>query len=604
VIGGRGTGKSALIEALRYAFDIEPKTTTNKKQREDLLARTLPPGTKITVFYETDDHTQYRIERTWNQAPRVFNAKTGEEKTGLHPSHLGEDSSEPVEIYGQKEIYEISKDPEYQLRLLDTYITEDLSSVFEQQTELRRSLENNAQAILSVEKDIVDAQDKVNELPGIRERLNRMEQQEMAARLQRKKDMDTENALLTRATEAIEAVAMALEEVSKAQENTISSELIDESTYSNLPHAEMLGTQRDLLDRIKQTFQDGIQGLIAQLRHIWKEGAVKRSMWQQDYEQEEAVYQQFLRDHPDASADTYISLQKQYQDLESLEKRIKPLEREVADLKQERQKMLEELRILYRKEFNIRHTKTQELNELLGGTVTISVVREGNRKLYRESLKNSFTGTRMSSDNIDHIVSCQDADGYYYDTIALVDAIRNEQKSNNDFSVLESTYGLTEAKRIALTKLAESVLYDLEIFRVPDLPIIKLCVNGQEKSLDELSVGQKCTAILSLILVERNSPLVIDQPEDDLDNRFIFEEIVKTLRHEKERRQFVVATHNANIPVSGDAELIIVLEANESHGWIQCSGSIDDPEIREPVENILEGGREAFRIRQAKYGVE
>jgi len=69
----------------------------------------------------------------------------------------------------------------------------------------------------------------------------------------------------------------------------------------------------------------------------------------------------------------------------------------------------------------------------------------------------------------------------------------------------------------------------------------------------------------------------------------------------KERRQFVIATHNANIPVSGDAELILLMEANEQHGWIAHRGSIDDPEIREPVENILEGGREAFRLRQAKY---
>jgi len=94
---------------------------------------------------------------------------------------------------------------------------------------------------------------------------------------------------------------------------------------------------------------------------------------------------------------------------------------------------------------------------------------------------------------------------------------------------------------------------------------------------------------------------VIDQPEDDLDNEFIFREIVQTLRREKERRQFIIATHNANIPVSGDAELIVVMQANEQHGWIEHAGSIDTPEIRDPVENVLEGGREAFRIRQQKY---
>jgi hypothetical protein len=101
--------------------------------------------------------------------------------------------------------------------------------------------------------------------------------------------------------------------------------------------------------------------------------------------------------------------------------------------------------------------------------------------------------------------------------------------------------------------------------------------------------------------VERDAPLVIDQPEDDLDNEFIFREIVQTLRRQKERRQFIVATHNANIPVSGDAELIVLLKADSENGWVELSGSIDDPEIREPVEIILEGGKDAFLMRQLKY---
>jgi hypothetical protein len=104
-------------------------------------------------------------------------------------------------------------------------------------------------------------------------------------------------------------------------------------------------------------------------------------------------------------------------------------------------------------------------------------------------------------------------------------------------------------------------------------------------------------------LVERNTPLIIDQPEDDLDNQFIFDEIVQTLRREKESRQFLIATHNANLPVSGDAELIVVLAADETGGWIAQRGSIDDPELREPVENILEGGHDAFLIRKEKYGL-
>jgi ABC-type cobalamin/Fe3+-siderophores transport system ATPase subunit len=127
------------------------------------------------------------------------------------------------------------------------------------------------------------------------------------------------------------------------------------------------------------------------------------------------------------------------------------------------------------------------------------------------------------------------------------------------------------------------------------------------RPIERLSVGQKSTAILLLILLESKAPLIIDQPEDDLDNKFIYEDIVTKLRQEKERRQFVVATHNANIPVLGDAELILVMKAETQNGGlrgrVERSGSIDDPDLREAVELVLEGGKQAFELRRLKYGI-
>lgn len=102
------------------------------------------------------------------------------------------------------------------------------------------------------------------------------------------------------------------------------------------------------------------------------------------------------------------------------------------------------------------------------------------------------------------------------------------------------------------------------------------------QTLEDLSAGQKATAVLLLLLLESDAPLVVDQPEDDLDNRFITQGVVPKLREEKRGRQFVLTTHNANIPVLGDAELIAGLSA---------SG-----------EEVLEGGKAAFELRRLKYG--
>ncbi len=603
VIGGRGAGKSALLEALRYAFDVSPKTTTNDEQRKNLLKSTLPPGAKITVFYETDDQACYRIERTEGQDPRVFDANANEEKVGLRPKDLlGIGAGDPIEVYGQKEIYEISKDPEYQLRLLDTYIQEALRPLEEQKATLIRQLKTNAQSIMHMEKEVKDAQEKVKELPSIQDKLERMEKQEIVSRLERKKHLEQEKGMLDQAGRAVKSLIKAIENFAKEQEYTISSTLMNETSRAKLPNAALLATQRALLDRIATTFQQQMQDVSNQLHTIWTEGEQARLTWKQEYDQEDQAYQQLLRDNPMASADQYMKLQTQRQNLMSIQQEIDKREQRIAELKKEQQTLLQELSKLYQQIFDVRYQKAQELTRSLGGDVAISVKQAGNREAYESYLKEKLRGANIRG--IDKIAQAMLSNGSYATPIDFVAAIRKEQYlTQGQSSDLETIYNISQTGRRSLTNLSNNILYDLETYQVPDKPVITLRVNGQEKPLNALSVGQKCTAILSLILVERNNPLVIDQPEDDLDNRFIFDEIVKTLRKEKERRQFIVATHNANIPVSGDAELIIVLEADESQGWIDCAGSIDEPTIREPVESILEGGREAFRIRQSKYGV-
>ena len=122
------------------------------------------------------------------------------------------------------------------------------------------------------------------------------------------------------------------------------------------------------------------------------------------------------------------------------------------------------------------------------------------------------------------------------------------------------------------------------------------------QELDELSTGQKATAVLLLLLLESEAPLIVDQPEDDLDNRFITEGIVPKMREEKRRRQFIFSTHNANIPVLGDAELILGLTPSGEAGLGRATirrehmGSLDDSSVRKLVEEILEGGGRRLRL--------
>src|SRR5699024_4090074 len=116
--------------------------------------------------------------------------------------------------------------------------------------------------------------------------------------------------------------------------------------------------------------------------------------------------------------------------------------------------------------------------------------------------------------------------------------------------------------------------------------------------------SQRATGLLLLLLGASSAPLISGQPEDDLDNNFIYKGIVKNLREMKGKRQVIVSTHNANVPVLGDAELIVAFESDGSHGRPPEGGvgSLDDRPIRSLVENILEGGPAAFNARHLLYG--
>ena len=130
--------------------------------------------------------------------------------------------------------------------------------------------------------------------------------------------------------------------------------------------------------------------------------------------------------------------------------------------------------------------------------------------------------------------------------------------------------------------------------------------DSEFRKLEDLSTGQQCTAVLHLLLLDNEDPLILDQPEDNLDNAFIADRIVTELRRAKLSRQFLFATHNANIPVFGDAEWIGVFCVQQNKGTIlpDEQGAIDVPKVQELAADILEGGKSAFNQRREKYGFE
>jgi ABC-type cobalamin/Fe3+-siderophores transport system ATPase subunit len=145
------------------------------------------------------------------------------------------------------------------------------------------------------------------------------------------------------------------------------------------------------------------------------------------------------------------------------------------------------------------------------------------------------------------------------------------------------------------------MLHDFEA-SLDDAVVVFLADEPTPRPIEKLSLGQRCVAILNLVLLTASDvPVVIDQPEDDLDNSYVFSELVQTLRNARGQRQLILVTHNPNIPIGGDADQVFVMMSDGTRAWIEESGAVDSIGVRRHLLRTLEGGRRAFELRRQRY---
>jgi hypothetical protein len=315
----------------------------------------------------------------------------------------------------------------------------------------------------------------------------------------------------------------------------------------------------------------------------------------------EETYEKLLRELQKSKIDgaEFIRLRQQIEELRPLKDRTESLKRDLATHEAHRRNLLSEWEDSKASEYREIEGAAKQVSRKLRDRVRVKVTMAGNRDPLEHLLREVGGNLAAALERLRGL-----------DQLSLPELA---QRCREGKQSLIKNYGLPAG---AAERIAQA---DLDLFmRIEELellPTTKIELNtaaeGEPQvwqTLDALSTGQKATAVLLLLLLESEAPLVVDQPEDDLDNRFITEGVVPIMRQEKRRRQFVFSTHNANIPVLGDAELILGLaasgEAKEGHARIapEHMGSIDSEPVRELVEEILEGGKDAFEMRRSKYG--
>ena len=412
--------------------------------------------------------------------------------------------------------------------------------------------------------------------------------------------LEKEKQLNDQIGEDVASVQLAIDALKDSLPDTL---YLSDTNLDGLPHAELLKQQREVLNALKT----GVQQTLEQLEQLTLNAnqqllPVKQSLSEKQQLEEQKLELAF-KDIPASQGKTgrqigaeYQTLLKQIEQIRPKQTTLQDRQTQIDELYNSRKKLLLELEQHTSVRASSITKSVKRLTRKLEQKVRLTLQPEGGR----QELVNFLTGCNLEGVGPKRLTWVLEGN---FSPSSLASTIRQGE------SELGRKFGISGTVVSALIRLSEVKLMELEELQLPDTMAIELNVTHEEReavfrSIDELSTGQQCTAVLHLLLLDNQDPLILDQPEDNLDNAFIAERIVAELRRAKLSRQFLFATHNANIPVFGDAEWIGVLSVEDNKGLIlpEQQGAIDVPNVQALAADILEGGKSAFNQRREKYG--
>ena len=311
------------------------------------------------------------------------------------------------------------------------------------------------------------------------------------------------------------------------------------------------------------------------------------------HKQQDLTFQELIEKHKEAQgkAAERHRLEKLRNDLLAKQRERDQLLEQLKVLREERAKLLQQLSELRDERFGVRQGIVDRINAaLLSPTIKVSIVQFGNPEEYRALLEDALRGNRVRQ----NVVAAKVVNAFWPAELAETIKQRDTQALAD-----KAELNADQADKMMAALVGSQVLFDLETVELIDLPKIELNDGGIYKETGSLSTGQKCTTILPILLMDSENPLLIDQPEDNLDNRFVFETVVESIGKIKHRRQLIFVTHNPNIPVLGDADKVFVLDSDGTAARMVNEGTVDH--CKDNIVTLLEGGENAFKRRKARY---
>ena len=596
LVGGRGTGKSTIVESIRAVLGLDAVGEEARKAYEGIVRHVLRNGTKVSLHVRAHRPAvrEYRIERTIPNPPLVKDDSG--EVSNLAPT----DVLPRIEVYGQHEISELTKSPEKLTRLLDRFVERD-DAVPRRKAELARELAKNRRGIVETQAELEKNEERLGTLPGLEETLARFKEAGLEERLKERSLLVREEQIFTSIPERVAPFRECLEGLRR--ELPFDRAFLSAKALEDLPAREILERLNGVFERLDSDLAAVVESLEAALQQTEQGVLEVRTQWESRKQEVQATYEKILRELQKSRVDgeEFIRLRRQIEALRPLRESQASLQRVDKEQADRRRGLLADWEDLKGESFRQLDRAARKVNQQLRDRVQIEVTAAGDREPLFKVLRDNVGG--RLSEAIEALRGVRD--------LSLTQFVAACRAGGP--KVIDSFGSIPPKQAGSLAQAHAEVLMRIEELDLPPTTTIRLNTAplGEPPSwqtLRELSTGQKATAVLLLLLLESDAPLIVDQPEDDLDNRFITEGVVPRMRAEKQRRQFVFSTHNANIPVLGDAELIVGLtasgDAERGHARIapEHVGSIDDRQVRELVEEILEGGKDAFERRRRKYG--
>jgi len=608
MIGGRGTGKSTLIDFCRKALRREAELDGSDRSEEGSL-RTLfdrrmrvpesrrdegllTEETRIEMVYRKDGDRfllLWSLNATEPSITRLDGDKRIPEEGDIRERF-------PVRIYSQKQLFALAQDPNALLTVID-----DSQVVLK--AELDRQIDQLAARYLSLRAEARAASRRAADLPGrralladVRHKLEVLERGGQAQILNKyrrlRQQNDTWDAIREAASQAVESVERSAEELSVA-DLELGSVAEDDSAQASLMRTH--ATLRQTVEELRIAVLDRV-------------GQARRTVGEMDEGEDAVQWRAAVEASRHGFEEATAQLAKEGisdpSEYNNLLERAAGLEREIEALKkeQERAEVLDKEAIETLTEYRTQRSalssrRKQFATETSSDVIRVVIEPFANHERLAEGLAEILGIERFESDRqaIARKIQPEQSQSWSWEKFDGVVAEARQLLSGE----LHSWPALDRRFEAALKAVPPERIDRLALY-LPDDAVEVSFKDRTARSwrpLTQGSPGQQTAALLAFVLGYGSEPIILDQPEDDLDNTLIYELLVSRLRETKTRRQVIVVTHNPNIVVHGDAEFVLSLKAAKGKSSIDCQGGLQERDVRDVICRVMEGGREAFESR-------